>query len=270
MQLPDSNSPVAPPAPEISAPPLRPPEEPPWDLVDVFLTAGFAFIAFNLLAALAVGIAHTMRRFHGIPVQDLLGNALIAVPVQMIAYLLIVGFMVQIVRFRYDKDLMAVIGWNFPERKTAVNALGGGLGLAIVSQLLAGLLSKWTPTSLPIERLFQQPTSAYVVSFFAVLVAPIVEELFFRGFLYPALARPAGRGGAIWLTALAFTALHGSQLGYAWAALAPILLVGLVLTIIRAVTHSLAQSVLVHMAYNGTLLGATLISTHGFHRLPHS
>jgi membrane protease YdiL (CAAX protease family) len=98
----------------------------------------------------------------------------------------------------------------------------------------------------------------------------MAEEFFFRGFLYPVLARSTGVSGAVWLTTGAFTLLHGAQLAFSWAALVPILFVGLVLTTIRAVTKSVALSVLVHAAYNATVLGMALISTHGFHEFPHS
>lgn len=244
-------------------------ENPAWDLVDVLLTVVFAVIALNVLAGVAILIARAMPRFHNVRLEDLLSNALIFIPVQLLAYLVIVGFMVLIVRIRHGADLMDGIGWNAPNRKTAALALFGGIGLAILSQIVAGLLSRWTPASLPVERLFEQPTSAYIVSIFAIFVAPIVEELFFRGFLYPALAQRTGTTAAIWLTALAFTVLHGAQLSYAWAALAPILVVGLVLTIIRAVSRSVALSVLVHTGYNGAILGTALISTHGFSHPSH-
>lgn len=235
----------------------------------MLLTAIFAFISLNVLVLLLATVAHSMRRFQGVRLEDLLGNGLIAIAVQIALYLLVVGFMVQIVRVRHETPLMGALSWNPPDRKTAAVALCGGLGLAMSSLILSSLLARWTPTSLPIERFFRETSSAYVVSLFAVLVAPVVEELFFRGFLYPALARRTGVTGAIWLTALAFTLLHGAQLGYAWAPLVPIFVVGLVLTTVRAASKSLALCVLVHMAYNSTLLGVDLILTHGFRRLPH-
>src|SRR5437879_9704329 len=84
------------------------------------------------------------------------------------------------------------------------------------------------------------------MSIFAVTLAPLMEELFFRGFLYPVLARRLGVGSGIFLTSAAFAVLHGAQLKYSWAVLI-IFLVGLALTIVRAVTKSVAACFLLHV-----------------------
>ena len=109
-----------------------------------------------------------------------------------------------------------------------------------------------------------------------------MEELFFRGLLYPTLARWLGQltgvltppsvarqfgvGGSILLTAAGFGLLHGAQLGYSWAVLI-ILLVGLVLTLVRVVTRSVAASFLVHVGYNATVTIIALIATGGFRHM---
>src|SRR5260370_38714818 len=102
---------------------------------------------------------------------------------------------------------------------------------------------------------------------FGVLLAPIVEELFFRGFLYPALARRTGVMVAIVLTAAGFAFIHESQLAQAWAPLLMLFLVGLVLTITRARTGSVAAGVLLHMAYNATLFALVYAASDGFKHL---
>src|SRR5258708_12433559 len=76
--------------------------------------------------------------------------------------------------------------------KFAWGAVAGGAALALTTDLLSILLHRWIPKSLPIDEYFRTPASAYMLAAFGILVAPAVEELFFRGFLYPALARPIG------------------------------------------------------------------------------
>jgi uncharacterized protein len=98
-------------------------------------------------------------------------------------------------------------------------------------------------------------------------VAPLMEELLFRGFLYPALARWTGTVVSVIVTASAFTLLHGAQLGYSWAPLLLIFVVGLTLTITRVRTNSVATCVIVHMTYNFVLLLQTYIATHGFRQM---
>jgi membrane protease YdiL (CAAX protease family) len=47
----------------------------------------------------------------------------------------------------------------------------------------------------------------------------------------------------------------------------PIFVVGTAFTVTRAVTQSVATSVLMHMAYNFTLLLQTYLFTHGFRQM---
>jgi membrane protease YdiL (CAAX protease family) len=110
-----------------------------------------------------------------------------------------------------------------------------------------------SPKELPIEQMFSSTAAAYAMAIFGTFWAPFIEELFFRGFLYPVLARRLGVFLSVVLTAIAFAALHGAQLAHAIAPLIVIFIVGLVLTIIRARTKSVGSSMLVHMGYNGML-----------------
>jgi membrane protease YdiL (CAAX protease family) len=95
-------------------------------------------------------------------------------------------------------------------------------------------------------------------------LAPLVEELFFRGFLYPALARRLGVAAGVALTALPFALIHASQLARAWAPLLLLFIVGLVLTAVRARTRSVGASFLVHVGYNATLFALLYAGTDGF------
>lgn len=70
---------------------------------------------------------------------------------------------------------------------------------------------------------------------------------------------------AILITGLLFGLMHASQLGWAWAAVLILVLVGTVLTIVRAATGSLMSSWIFHCAYNGTLFAAQYMATGGFH-----
>jgi membrane protease YdiL (CAAX protease family) len=145
--------------------------------------------------------------------------------------------------------------------------MGAGAALGLCSEFTSILLQRWTPKSLPIEEFFKSPASGYLLAAFAVLVAPVVEELFFRGFLYPALARWTGSVASILITAAAFAGLHGAQLAYAWAPLLVLFGVGVVLTTVRARTGSVATCVLVHMGYNFVLFVIVFIVTGGFHHM---
>ena len=70
---------------------------------------------------------------------------------------------------------------------------------------------------------------------------------------------------AIFVTGLLFGLMHAAQLGWAWAAVLIMVIVGVVLTVMRATTGSLMASWIFHCAYNGTLFAAQYFATQGFH-----
>jgi membrane protease YdiL (CAAX protease family) len=98
-------------------------------------------------------------------------------------------------------------------------------------------------------------------------LAPLLEELFFRGFLYPSLRRGFGLTVGVLLTALAFAAIHGAQLGYAWAPVFSIFIVGVVFTMVRVRTNSVAASFLMHCGYNFALFAALWVASDHYRHL---
>ncbi len=113
------------------------------------------------------------------------------------------------------------------------------------------------PKEVPIDRFFRTAQEAWVLSLFGYLRS-LMEELFFRGFLYPVLVRRFGTATAVLLTSAGFGLIHAPQLGRAWGPVLVIFLVGLALTIARAATKSVAPGFLIHVAYNSTLSVAAL------------
>ncbi len=155
------------------------------------------------------------------------------------------------------------IRWNWPQ-----TSWGGFLFVGVMLYVVLIGLGQFLPIPkhLPIDRFFQTAREASVMTLIAVTLAPLMEELFFRAFLYPVLAREVGTVAAILLTSALFGLLHGAQLGYSWAVLI-IFLVGVALTTVRAMTKSVASSFLVHVGYNGTLSALLFVATSGFRHL---
>ena len=189
---------------------------------------------------------------------------LVVVAGQSVAYLIILAYMyVLVTRERRRPDFLAAIHWNWPSSIGVYLLAGFALSLGL--QGLAHLLP--IPKELPIDSFFRTPAEAWALGILSVTLAPLMEELFFRGFLYPVFARRLGLPVAVFLTALGFALLHVAQLGFAWGPVLVIFLVGLVLTMVRAKTNSVAACVLIHMAYNGTITVAMFVATDGFRHL---
>lgn len=84
---------------------------------------------------------------------------------------------------------------------------------------------------------------------FAVGVAPVAEELLFRGVLLPLLVRGAGAAAGLALTAIGFAALHG-HLG----TFVPLAAISVALSLAYARTGSLLVPMAMHALFNGVNL----------------
>jgi hypothetical protein len=92
----------------------------------------------------------------------------------------------------------------------------------------------------------------------AVTMAPLFEEMLFRGFIFSGLAHSRlGVAGAILLTTIMWTSVH-RHFTVAWFdevyGLAVIFGAGLILAVARVRTGSLYTSIALHSAWNATLL----------------
>ena len=83
-------------------------------------------------------------------------------------------------------------------------------------------------------------------------IAPVAEEVFFRGFLYAGLRDRLGVGWGIALSALVFGVVHLTP-----GVLVPIALMGAILAGLYQITGSLWPSIILHMSINAlAMIGA--------------
>ena len=218
-------------------------------------------VALIVLPLLAVAIAHQFF-FPRTSYADIMQIPEIVLTVQVLIYAVVFGLIYYLLRARAGR-FAEPLRWNWPRSSwVGFLFLGGIVYFALMG--LGQLLP--IPKHLPIDRFFQTSREAALMSILSITLAPFMEELFFRGLLYPVLARRFGVGISIFLTGAAFGLLHGAQLKYSWAVLI-IFIVGVVLTAVRAVTKSVAASFLVHVGYNGTLSVLFFVATSGFRHL---
>ena len=246
----------------IQLPEAQPPD-PAWNGWDVLRLIFLTIVALFIGVFTALLIARWLVYPHT-HLGEVARVPLVVVAGQSLAYLLILAYMYFLVtRERGRPDFLAAIHWNWPSNVAVCVLVGFVLSLSL--QLVAHFLP--IPKELPIDNFFRTPAEAWALGILSVTLAPLMEELFFRGFLYPVLARRLGLTFAVFLTALGFAALHGAQLMFSWGPVLVIFLVGLVLTMVRAKTNSVAAGVLIHMAYNGTITVAMFAATDGFRHL---
>jgi uncharacterized protein len=117
--------------------------------------------------------------------------------------------------------------------------------------------------SRPVHHLFDASHGATLVALgvMSVLLAPLLEEWFFRGVLFRALRQALGTrtpamstGVAVVVSAVLFALAHGEPLQFAGLAF-----LGIVLALVVERTRRLAPSVITHASFNAVAFTALLV-----------
>jgi membrane protease YdiL (CAAX protease family) len=246
-----------------AAPAPKAGENPVWSGWDVLLMGGLTVV--TLFVAQVIIVFGARHFFY--PRQDWLDVALkpkLAMLSELVTYAFVGLYMFLLVEGKYRVRFWQAIRWNWPGF-TGISFMG--LGVLMLSFDYLGARFLPMPKTTPFDQFFNRPSDAYLVAAFAITLGPLMEELFFRGFLYPVLARRTGAVSGIVITGLLFGLIHSPQYGNSWAAVLIVCMVGVVLTAVRAVTKSVASSFLAHVGYNGILLLLTAWATDGFRHM---
>ncbi len=167
----------------------------------------------------------------------------------VVQYAVILGIVLVIARgldlrevfaLRRPRSLRAAAGWVVVAL-VAVVAISAVLGKVLNAGKDQGLVpDHWEPSH----------AGAYAANFaVVVLVAPLVEELMFRGFGVSGLAGILGPTGAIAGIGIAFGVWHGLLIAF------PVLaILGAILAALRVHTASVYPSMVAHAIFNGSAL----------------
>jgi uncharacterized protein len=238
------------------------PSDPIWNWIDVLRLAIMAVLAIIVSGFAMLAVVHgATLKARALRLSTLPELLLVA---QMVAYLLLLGYMyILVTKERGSPRFWKAIHWNWPSN------IWPFLGIGVLMQIGFAFVERFLPfpKQTPFEELLQRRAAIILISIFAVTLGPFMEEMFFRAFLYPVLARPWGAFAGIAISALGFGFMHAAQYGYSWASVLLICLVGVVLGMVRAVKDSVGASFLVHVAYNGTITAAMFAITGGFRHL---
>jgi membrane protease YdiL (CAAX protease family) len=174
-------------------------------------------------------------------------------------------------------------------RRNALRLIPIGLTLSFAVQAISSLIAM--PKDIPMDDFFRTQSDVWLVTVFGIFVAPLFEEILFRGFLLPAFAiaydwlslprTPAAR--ELWhsnnkvttpafvfsavLTSILFALLHGQQTAFTWPVLLLLFCVSLILSAVRIRLRSVLASTLIHASYNFTIFLTAFIATGGYRHL---
>jgi membrane protease YdiL (CAAX protease family) len=246
----------------------------PWGWLDLLLLVIVAIAGTFVLSVLVViGFVLSGISFHQLQNSISEKSLLLIINQALLSIVLLVYLSAQM-RLRFGAPFWRTIGWR-PLQTGQTPRPVASLGLILSGFLLAILVSLGssafhTKTQLPIEQFFQDRLSALLLMSLGVLVAPVLEETVFRGYIYPVAARSFGVTSGILFTGTIFGLLHASQLWGGWGQIALLVVVGIVFTYVRAATHTVVASYLMHVSYNSFLFLALAVGSHGFRHFPGS
>lgn len=238
--------------------PLPEPEIPeprnPWSAVDLIVFG--LFFAFTILL-LPEGIVRLWRFFD--PTfrrADLTTVDLVLV--QGMMNFVLVSFIVFLIKVVHGQSFLEAIHWyrNYNFSNGFLIALGAMLAISVL--VVSSFFPPDTPP--PIERLLSSTSAMWVFAIFGIGIAPLFEEIIFRGFLFKVLSDMRGVAVAVPVTAFLFALLHVPQLWGSWAGVALVFLVGYILSLMRERSNSLIPSLIIHTSYNGMLFGVFVVS----------
>jgi len=120
----------------------------------------------------------------------------------------------------------------------------------VLQDLSIKLLTWWhfsTPTQTAVEQFTKSPAvinRAYL-AFFAIVIAPFAEEVFFRGVVYAFLKKIGHPAIGMWLSAIVFAAIHFNP-----PIFLPLLVMGLLLAWLYKKTNNLLAPITAHSVFN--------------------
>jgi membrane protease YdiL (CAAX protease family) len=250
LQPPESGSEPPPEAEFPSLPPELPPEEPAtfWSYADLGVFAGAA------VPCLLLGYAIVKAFFWLLPWKPA-SDAVVLIPAQALGYGLLFGVLFAMFRM-YGRPFWRSLGWvETSVGPIALVAAGWGTAITIV---LLGTLIRTPNSENELTKLMKDPVSLGIMVVFGTTVAPLSEELAFRGFLQPLLVRSLGAIPGIVCASIPFGLLHFREYGNSWRHALLISIAGAAFGVMRHVTGSTRAAALMHASYNALFFAAFL------------
>ena len=218
-------------------------------------TLGFAILAFGLGQAVAVGALTALKTFDtarvdydgtAIAIVTLVGN-----PVQLITLVLAARLT--------GEDMLTYFGLNIPRWREVAIAVAGLAVVIVLGDVLTVAFGRDLVPSfqLEIHRSAQVDGTLVWLWLALIVVAPVGEELLFRGFLFRGVVRQPGDVlPGILVIALIWSLLH---IQYDWFGAAVVFVIGVLFGYVRHLSGSTTLVILLHVLLNLESVLETLI-----------
>jgi membrane protease YdiL (CAAX protease family) len=214
----------------------------PWSLRDTWLgVAGMLVLVLAMLAG-ALFLPHSALSETVVPIAD---ELIYLLPVAIILGLRRASW--RLLGFRDFSGNMLGLGCGL---------LAGAYFITLVHNLILVQLGI-APQGAEIMRLFDMLQSPVGLVLAAVIAAPAVEEIFFRGFLFTGFRQAYGWNKAALLTSGIFALAHLSPVAFI-----PTFALGYVFAVLYQRANSIWPGILMHFLLNGFGIFVTLLASH--------
>lgn len=235
-----------------AGPVLIDPDNPPWGVAAAFLTWLGSVVLLFIVPILFLVPYAMLRADKLAPGQSLLEDktALFLAVLSTLPVHLLTLALVWAVVTRFGKlPFWSALGWSWSKRVgfwtsagIAVVLLAAGLAF---TQFMGGEQTE-------LDKLMRSSNATRItIALLAAVTAPLVEELVYRGLLYPALQRTLGMFWAVVLVSVLFTLPHVPQYYNNLGVITVILVLSFCLTLVRALTGRLLPCFIIHLIFNG-------------------
>ena len=265
-----SESPYAPPASPALPLPVPEPAAPLgrfrvpvsyYRLIDLPLI-GLVFLVYFALTAMPGG--------EEVPLEKRFGPEVLVASIFF--QLVLMGMVVAFVLWRVKLAEWLGLRWKMWPLAFAIAPLTVFFMWCLMGTLHISGWNGWLERSLGIDsmqeavKLLQEakdPLVIILMAIAAVIVAPLAEEVIFRGYLYPAAKRFCGPVGAILFSSLVFAAAHGNVV-----ALLPLFALAVILCLLYEFTGSIWACISVHFLFNAATVSIQLLARSGIVDIP--
>ncbi len=216
------------------------------EAVWMLVVANFTTLLFGML--LASGLTHWLKGWDRSDLE-LLSAVCAAVGFQG-ATLILVAVMLRQCRVTWDE----AFGLYRDARRAVTTALAWAPGIVVVALLLGyganvlmTLLGNEPEPQAAVQMLQNTDSLLHrcVLGFLAVILAPVSEEVLFRGMIYPTIKQLGFPHLALWGTSIVFAMTHANLMAFV-----PLIFVAVMLTWLYEKTGNLLTSIVAHAVFN--------------------
>ena len=212
----------------------------------------WVFIGYILAQSVLIGVLWLLATF-GVSVAQLnqaVLSMVFAAAVYLLSLVIVLGLPWLLKRRRTGKQELGLT--RLPSWLDIGLAPAGFIVYLVVSVMLLAVFSTLIP-AIDMEQVQQNGFEGigqryeYILAFVTlVILAPLAEEVLFRGYLYGKLRMKVPLWAAMLLTSVLFAAVHGQ-----WNVAIDVFALSIVLCVLREITGSIWSGILLHMLKNG-------------------